>query len=159
MKGWTGVLVAVATLWLAAVLQQSIGRYGILNARPDYLLVALSCLCLYASRAGGAMVGFIAGLMAGAITGANLTQFIFSRSVAGFLDSWSRSLGLDANAVTAAANAFFVTIVAQLILMFFAPPPGIASFLGATIGSAMVNGVLAVPVHALLRRILGPQGA
>jgi hypothetical protein len=56
-------------------------------------------------------------------------------------------------------NSFFLTIVAQLILMFFAPPPGIASFLGATIGSAMVNGVLAVPVHALLRRILGPQGA
>jgi rod shape-determining protein MreD len=159
MKGARGFIVAAIALWLGAVLQQSLGRYGILNARPDYLLVMLSCLCLYASRSGGALAGFAAGLLSGAITGANLTQYIFSRTVAGFGDAWARHLGLDPNAVTAAVNSFFMTVVAQLILMFFAPPPGITSFLGATIGSAMVNGVLAVPVNALLRRILGPQGA
>ena len=159
MTGARGFLVGAVALWLGAVLQQSLGRYGIFNARPDYLLVVLSCLCLYSSRAGGALAGFFAGLLSGAITGANLTQYIFSRSVAGFLDAWARKLGLDPNALTAAMNSFFMTVVAQLILMFFAPPSGIASFLGATIGSAMVNGVLAIPVHALLRRILGPQGA
>lgn len=159
MRGGRGILVGLAALWVGAVLQQSLGRYGILNARPDYLLVMLSCLCLHANRSGGALLGFVAGLLSGAITGANMTQYIFSRSVAGFMDAWSRNLGLDPNSLTAALNSFFLTIVAQLILMFFAPPPGIASFLGATIGSAMVNGVLAVPVHALLRRILGPQGA
>lgn len=159
MKGGRGFIVALVALWLGAVLQQSLGRYGILNARPDYILVMLSCICLYSSRSGGALAGFAAGLLSGAITGANLTQYIFSRTVTGFVDAWARNLGLDPNAVTAALNSFFMTVVAQLILMFFAPPPGIASFLGATIGSAMVNGVLAVPVNALLRRILGPQGA
>jgi rod shape-determining protein MreD len=159
MRGARGIVVAAVALWFGAVLQQSVGRYGIAGARPDYILVMLSCLCLYASRSGGALAGFFAGLLSGAITGANLTQYIFSRSVAGFADAWARNLGLDANALTAALNSFFMTLVAQLILMFFAPPPGIATFLGATIGSAMVNGVLAVPVHALLRRILGPQGA
>ncbi len=114
---------------------------------------------MYASRAGGAVIGFLTGLMAGAITGANLTQFILSRSVTGFLDAWTKAFGLDLNFVSAAINAFIVTVTAQLILMFFAPPSGIVAFLGATILSATVNGVLAVPVHALLKRMLGPQVA
>lgn len=160
MKGIRGVLVSGLAIWLSAVLQQSIAhRIDLLTATPDFLLITLSCLCMYSSRAGGALIGFLVGLAAGAITGANLSQFIFSRTITGFLDSWSRSFGLDPNFIAAAVNAFVVTIVAQLILMFFAPPSGIVAFLGATILSAMVNGVLAVPVHALLRRILGPQVA
>ena len=158
MKGIRGILVSSLAIWLSAVFQQSVShRIDIYSATPDFLLITLSCLCMYASRAGGAVIGFIAGLAAGSITGANLSQFIFSRTITGFLDAWSRSFGLDPNFIAAAVNAFFVTIVAQLILMFFAPPSGITAFLGATILSAMVNGVLAVPVHALLRKILGPQ--
>jgi rod shape-determining protein MreD len=160
MKGFRGVLISGIAIWVGAVLQQSLSsRIGIFGARPDFLLIILSCLSLYASRVGGAFIGFFTGLATGAITGSNMSQYIFSRTLTGFLDAWSRNLGFDPNAIVAAANAFAVTIFAQLILMFFAPPPGIAAFLGATIASAMVNGVLAVPVHALLRRILGPQGA
>jgi rod shape-determining protein MreD len=160
VKGFRGVVISGIAIWLCAVLQQSLAhRLSIWNARPDFLLVMISCLCLYASRVGGAFIGFFAGVAAGAITGANMTQYVFSRTVAGFVDAWSRNFGFDPGAVVAAANAFFVTIGAQLILMFFAPPPGIVSFLGDTIASAMVNGVLAVPVHALLRRILGPQSS
>lgn len=155
MKGAKGVIVAVITLWLGAGLQQALAnRLGILGATPDFLLVFLACLCLYTNRVGGAVLGFFAGLAAGATVGANMTQYVFSRTLTGFLDSWSRNLGIDANLFVAGVNAFFVTIVAQLIQMFFAPPPGIVTFLGATIASAMYNGVLAVPVYALLRRIL-----
>lgn len=159
MRGIGGVFVAALCIWLAAIFQQAFGRCGILGASPDFILVAMSCLCLFTGRAGGAVIGFFAGLAAGGISGANLSQYIVTRTLSGFLDSWSRNLGLDANAVVAAFNAFAVTIVAQLGLMFLAPPPGIAAFLGATIGTAMFNGVLAVPVHALLTRILGPQGS
>ncbi|MBN9500225.1 MAG: hypothetical protein BGO01_19580 [Armatimonadetes bacterium 55-13] len=147
-------------IWLGAALQQAVAhRLGILGFSPDFLLTFVACLCLYASRVGGAVIGFFAGLAAGATIGANLTQYVFSRSLTGFLDAWSRNFGFDANFVVAAVNAALVTIIAQMILMFFAPPSGITAFVGATIGSAMYNGVLAVPVYALLRRILGPQGA
>ncbi len=160
MKGFRGIIVSLAAIWVSTVLQQSIAhRVDILSATPDFLLITLSCLCMYTSRMGGALLGFLVGLAAGAITGANLSQFIFSRTIVGFLDAWSRTFGLDPNFIAAAVNGFAVTIVAQLILMFFAPPSGITAFLGATIVSAMVNGVLAVPVHALLRKILGPQVA
>lgn len=160
MKGFSSVIVSVVALWIGAVLQQAIApRLSVFGAQPDFLLVVLSLLCMYASRIGGGLIGFLAGLFAGAITGANMSQFIFSRTITGFCVAWARSFGLDANAFSAAVNTVIVTICAQFILMFFAPPPGIMSFVGATIASAMVNGVLAVPVHALLRRILGPQTA
>jgi hypothetical protein len=160
VKGARGFFVCLIIVWVASVLQQAVAhRMAIFGAAPDFLLMVMSCLCLYASRTGGALIGFFCGFAAGAITGANLSHFIFSRTIAGFCDAWSRNLGLDPNAIVAAVNAFVVTVFAQVILMFLAPPPGIAAFLGATIGSATVNGVLAVPVHALLRRIIGPQGA
>lgn len=157
MKGSRGVVLCALGIWIAAFLQQSLGhRVGLFGARADFLLTFMSCLCLHASRSGGALIGFFSGLAAGAISGANLSQYIISRTITGFIDAWSRTFGLDANMVVAAINAFVTTIVAQLILMFLAPPPGIAAFLGATIASATVNGVLAVPVYALLRKILGP---
>lgn len=160
MKGFRGVLVCIVTLWIGAVFQQAVApRMSIFGAQPDFLLTILSVLCMYASRIGGGTIGFLAGLFAGAITGANMSQFIFSRTITGFCVAWARSFGLDANSLSAAVNAVIVTVFAQLVLMFFAPPTGIVSFIGATIASAMVNGVLAVPVHALLRRILGPQTA
>ncbi len=159
MKGARDVILSGICIWVAAVLQQALShRLALFGAEPDFLLIVMSCLCLYASRTGGALIGFFAGLASGAIAGANLSQYIFSRTIAGFCDSWSRNFGLDGNMVVAAINGFAVTIFAQLILMFFAPPSGILAFLGATIASATVNGVLAVPVHALLRRIIGPQG-
>jgi hypothetical protein len=157
VSGAKGILFAAVAIWIAAVLEQSISpRMSIFGAQPDFLLTVLACLCMFASRIGGALLGFFTGLAAGSITGANLSQFIFSRTITGFADAWSRTMGLDSNVVTAAINAAVVTIASQLILMFFAPPAGIATFVGATIGSAMVNGVLAMPVHALLRRILAP---
>lgn len=160
MKGFKGVFVCAVMLWLGAALQQTISpRIDILGARPDFLLTFMSVACLYASRVGGALIGFFTGLAAGANFGANMTQFIFSRTVTGFLDAWFRLFGVDANLFVASINAIFVTVVAQLLQMFFAPPQGIVAFLGATIGSAMYNGVLAVPVYALLRKILGPQSA
>jgi len=159
VKGYKGVLFSAFVLWFGAALQQVVSpRVGIFGANPDFLLVFMSCLCLWTSRVGGGVVGFFAGLFAGATTGANMTQYIFSRTITGFLDAWSRLFGVDANLFVAAINAVLVTVIAQLVQMFFAPPSGIVAFLGATIGSAMYNGVLAVPVYALWRRILGPQG-
>jgi rod shape-determining protein MreD len=157
MKGFRGVVIAGIAIWIATILQQALAhRLNFWGAGPDFLLITLACLSLYSSRIGGAVIGFFCGLAMGAVTGANLSQFIFSRTITGFADAWSKSLGLEGNAITSAANAFAVTVFAQLILMFFAPPSGITAFLGATIGSATVNGVLAVPVHALLKRIIDP---
>ena len=159
MKGWKGLLIAAFCIWVAAALQESVAwKLAIFGARPEFLLVVLATLCMFTNRLGGTLLGFFTGFAFGAIAGANLTWYVVSRSIAGFLDGWSGGLGLQGNIPLAGLNAFFVTIFAELLLMFFIAPKGIASFVAATIGSAIYNGVLAMPMYMLLRRVLGPQG-
>jgi hypothetical protein len=52
-------------------------------------------------------------------------------------------------------TAFAVTILAQLMLMFVAPPAQLMPFLRDTIGTAIFDGVIAMPFYLLLKRLLG----
>jgi hypothetical protein len=159
VNGVKGVMVAAVLLWLGAVLQGSLApRISIFEASPDFLLIFMSVMCLYCTTAGATVLGFFTGLMTGAPSGANLGAYIVSRSFGGFADGWIGSIGFQPNAVWAAVNTAVLTVIAQLLLMFLAPKPGIPAFLAATIASAVYNGVLAMPVYLLLRRILSPKG-
>ena len=159
MSGGRGILVAAILLWVGAVLQGSVAhRIGIATAQPDFLLIFMSVMSLYCSTAGSTGLGFFTGLMTGAPAGANLGAQAISRTFAGFADGWIGSIGFQPNAFWAAVNTAIVTVIAQLLLMFLAPPKAIPLFLAATIASAVYNGVLAMPVYLLLRRILSPKG-
>lgn len=150
-------IVAAVSIWIAAALQQTISyRISIGNARPDFFLIVLAPLALWTNRKGGTILGFCCGVVHGAIAGANLTAYAVSRAFGGFVVSWSRQIGFETNTFVVAINAFALTVFSQLVLMFLAAPAGVLSFLGDTIGSALYNGVLAIPVYLLLRRILNP---
>lgn len=147
----------VLLLWIAAVCQFSVApRIAIFGAGPDFLLAAVACLALFKPRRSGAWVGFAAGVLHGGVAGANLAAYAISRTFAGFLIGWLGMMDLEKSPVVAFFAAATATIIGQLILLFGAPPPAILPFLLATIGTAMYNGVIAVPVFALLRRILNP---
>lgn len=96
------------------------------------------------------------GLFYGGPAGANVAHYIISRTITGFAIAAARTMGLEPNAVTAPLATSFGTLFAQFLLLLLAPPNSIPDFLGDTIGSAVTNGVLAMPVFALLNRILGP---
>jgi len=151
-----GVLVAAVCLYLAGALQPLAPRFGFWGMRPDFLLAALGPLSLLATRRGGLLLGFAAGVLGGALPGANMAHYVISRTVGGAFGAWVRSLGFEDGPAVSAATAFALTIVAQLVLMFLAPPARIGAFLGATIGSAVLNGLLAIPLFALLTRIVDP---
>ncbi|MFQ3587404.1 MAG: rod shape-determining protein MreD [Fimbriimonadaceae bacterium] len=151
-------VVAVAVLlYLAAALQQSMAdRLSVLGARPDFFLAVLAAAGLFASRTGGAVLGLLCGVLHGAVAGANLTAYTVSRVVGGFLVAWSRDLRFEPNVLIVYATAFVLTVLSQLILMFLAAPRDLGGFLGGTILSAVYNGVLALPVYALLKRLVRP---
>jgi len=152
------IVTSVVGLWIAIVLQQSVAvKLAIFGARPDFLLLFVVPLSLMTSRAGGATLGFFAGLLHGAATGAFMAQYVASRAVAGFMGSWSRGIGMHVNWGVASVTTIILTVVARLIFMFLAAPPGVLRFLGDTIGSAMYNGVLAIPVYMLLQWVLNPK--
>lgn len=156
MNGLRGVLVVAILLYGAGALQPLAARLAFCGVRPDFFLIAMGPLCLMVSRRGGTLLGFAAGVVAGSLSGVNMAHYVISRTVGGFFVSSSRSLGLASGPTTTALATFGLTLLAQLVLMFLAPPARIMGFLGATMGSAVLNGVLAIPLHLLLGRVVDP---
>ncbi len=159
MRGWIGVLVAGIVLYLAAAAEQSLGPRTLFGGRFDYLLIAVACVCLFTSRKGGAVAGFFAGLLYGALDGANMWQYVLTRTLGGYFIAIVASGGIERSLFAAFLAAVFATIFCQLTLMFLAPPPAVLPFLLDTISTAVYNGVLAMAVYAVLNRILGPRKA
>ncbi|MHB8635700.1 MAG: hypothetical protein ACYC96_04420 [Fimbriimonadaceae bacterium] len=157
MNGLKGGAVCAGILFVAAVLQQALAfRLAVFGARPDFMLVALAVLGMFASRSGGMVLGFVDGLVVGAMSGANLQHYVASRTLTGLLIGWVSSAEVPRTIPAAAIAAAGVTVVAQLTLMFLAPPHSITPFLTDTIRGAVYNGVLAIPVYALLKKIVAP---
>jgi len=155
MKGWGAALAIALGLWLAGGLQQSIApKLAIAGAPPDFLLIALAAGSLVMDRLQASFLGFICGLIHGALAGANLMHYVISRSAGGFISAWMRSTTFEPNAVLAVATGFFLTLVSQVLLMFLAPPKQLLPYLGATIIAAAYNGVLVLPVYSLLKRLI-----
>ena len=156
MNGLKGVLVAAICLYGAGSLQPLAPRLALCGVRPDFMLIVLGPLCLLASRLVGTLLGFAAGVIAGSLSGANMAHYVISRTVGGFFVSSARSLGLADSTATVAFTTVALTLIAQLVLMFLAPPARIMGFLADTMGSAVLNGVLAIPIHFLLSKVVDP---
>lgn len=147
----------VVALWVAALLERALSTHiSIFGAQPDFLLLVSIIAGLGLNRSGAALTGFGAGLIQGALIGANLSHYVISRAISAFFASWSRQLRFEMNPLAVATTAAILTVVGRLTFMVTAGPKGIAGFLGDTMGTAIYNGVLAIPVYALLRRVLNP---
>lgn len=157
MKGARLLVLAVVGLWLAGGCQEGLSvRLSLWGASPDFFLIVVCVLGLYCSRPGGAVLGFSAGMLQGAIAGADLSTYVLTRTIAGFACASLKALEFEPSPIVAGVVTLIVTIVAQFGLMFISPPRVILPFVLATIGSAVVNGVLAMPLHLVIRRFSDP---
>jgi len=156
MKGGRGIAVMVVVMWLAACLQAVAPKLTVAGARPDFLLAAMVVLSLHSRRIGGAVLGFSAGFIDGALASASLGYYTVSRTVAGFLTAWSRDLKFEQSPWLVFATTFLATALALTIRVFLPPARSIYPFATATILTATYNGVLAMPLYALLNRLLAP---
>lgn len=147
----------IALLWLAGVLQSGVATHmTLLGVMPDFLLILCLLTSMYLNRPAAATLGFFVGLVSGGLVGANITHYIISRTVAGFGTSWSRRLRFELSYASVAATVFIGTVIARLIFMFTAAPQDVGGFLRDTIAEATYNGVLALPLYALVKRVM-PQ--
>lgn len=155
MNRMQGGLVAGVLLLVAAALQQSVAQsISIGPSSPDFFLVVLGALSPFLNRVGAATVGLVAGIVHGALIGASLAHYVVSRVIAGFALGWSNDLRLAPNVAVAMVSTVAGTVLAQLVHLFLAPPKDILGYLTATIVSAVYNGVLVIPLYALLNRVL-----
>jgi rod shape-determining protein MreD len=157
VKGWRLILACVVCVYLAGGCQEALApKVSAGGVGPEFFLIVLAGLGVYCNKRGGAYLGFVAGLLQGALAGADLASFVVTRTLAGFLCAWVAGLEFEATPLLAAAVTALTTIFAQVAFMFISPPGAIVRFLFATIGCAVVNGVLAVPFHFLVKRLSDP---
>lgn len=143
-----------AMLWAGLVLDSGISEFiQIFGARPEFVLIILFTHSLLWRPMGACFGGFFAGVFQGALVGANLTHYVISRAVGAFALSGSRALGYELNSLLVGIVCGLATVGTRLLFMFLAPPASIPAYLGATIGSGLYNGLIAIPLFALLRRL------
>lgn len=149
---------ALFAAWLAAVWHSSFtGQSLLMGMRPD-LGILFVCLVSVRCRPGiGAAYGYLVGSLQGGAGGANFTAWAASRTLLGFACAWIGRSGIQLTPWVTAALVGAATIVAQGLLLLMAPTPDIGRFLGATLGTAIYNGVFAALLDALLRRTLDPR--
>lgn len=157
MKGVSGFLTSAVLLAFAAALQGSASRLAVFGAMADYPLVVGCTLALFGRPAGGAMLGFAAGFLHGCMAGANLGYLASSRTLAGYAAAASRSLEVRLSPLVAASTVFACTFGAEVLALLLPPAKPLLRSLGDTIGTATYNGVLAIPLYALLSRFFRPS--
>jgi len=155
MKGAKGWSIAILLLWFAGALQQAVAyQISAGGVSPDFPLIVIVTLCLFADKRTGSIVGFLAGAIHGAIAGGHMAAYTITRTLIGFLVGWFTGMEFEGNIAVAFIVTAAATICTQLTFLLLTPRGAILPFLLATIGSAMYNGVLAIPLYALLKKVL-----
>lgn len=150
------VIAAIFALLIATVLQQGIlNRYLILGSQVDLPLVVVMIFALISRPAAAGAFGLLSGILTGGLSGVTLTYYALSRVVGGYLLGTRTETEPDyrMGAIWVAIG----TLVSKIIMILLAPPPAVMPALGATILSAVYNGVVALPVFALIQRLFRPK--
>lgn len=156
MRPWLIPFLAV-TLWIGVAFDHALSnRWTILGAHPDLLLVFVGVIGLYLPMRGSLVYGFLAGAVFGGVGGGGLGSFSASRLLGSLVPSLANSIDLDRNLLAAVLSAVVTTLVSQVFLLFLDPPASILTFVGATIRTALYDGVLAIPVFYAVHPILDP---
>ena len=130
-------------------------RWTFLGAQPDLLALLALGVALRSGPAVGASAGFFCGALRGWAAGAGLTAAAASLALVGFAAGYLSRFEVKPTSLVIGALVAVGTLVARFLALLVAPPSDIPSYLTATIGSAIMNGVLAVPLDAVWKRLIG----
>lgn len=150
------IISAIVMLLIATVLQQGfLGRYLLFGSQMELPLVVVLSFALVSRPAAGGALGLLSGVLTGGLSGVTLTYYALSRVIGGYILGTRADSEPDYRAGAAWVAAG--TLISKLIMILLAPPPAVMPALGATILSAVYNGVVAIPVFALIQRLFRPK--
>lgn len=149
-------------LLLAMVLQVStFSQVDALGGNADITVLVVAAIALYSGSVPGAIAGFAAGLLLDLALGANLGATSLVLTVVGyfvgrFMELRDPAHGLIPLPVALAASAAYVCGVA--ITQFMLDIGASVSVLAVRemIATVLLNTILALPVFALVRRVVRP---
>jgi hypothetical protein len=121
-------------------------------AAPDFVLVVAVVLSMHRSSDAAAFTGFFAGLMHSAILNSDLAALTISRMAASVLAVRLHAAFLGAGVLSTSLLVASCTVAAGLVSLLLGGAQNIGSHAADTIGSAIYNGVIAIPTYALYRQ-------
>lgn len=153
--GW---FLTVILFYLAALVDQGSSAGQFFGAAgPDCLTVVALVLAALSRPAVGALAGFIAGVLAGGIIGANMAHWVVTRTLAGFFVSLAVKLRLEVNSLIAAVTVLIGVLGSRVAYLLLTSPPDLGPLLLQSVISALASGLLALPVYALLSRTVAAE--
>ncbi len=152
------IVVLVLCFWVAAGLQQAAAPHlAFGSARPDLLITTALVAAVFFEPLIAATLGFVAGVLHGGVTGSDTANLAVSRTLVAYAAGYVSRLELDVRPWYVGLVVLAGTVVSYLLMMIPAPPPEVWPYVRDTIFSAMYNGVLAIPLYAMMRRSLRPK--
>lgn len=152
------IVFLVLCFWVAAGLQQAAAPHlAFGGAQPDLLLVTALVAAVFFEPVVAAIFGFVAGVLHGGVTGSDTTNFAVSRTLVAYAAGFVSRLELDVRPWYVGLVVLGGTLLTYGLMMVPAPPPQVWPYVRDTILSAMYNGVLAIPLYAMMRRSLRPK--
>jgi rod shape-determining protein MreD len=147
-------------VFVVAILQVSaFSSISILGAAPDVLLVTLIAVGLLRGAIAGAVAGFAAGLIVDVATLGTLGVTSLLLTLAAF---WAGRYGettgrgrTHAPLVAALAATVFVDVGGYVLDSLLGGPVILREVLVSLPAALVLNGLLAYPVYALIRRLVG----
>lgn len=118
---------------------------------PQFLLTFGLVASLILTPRMAIVIGFFSGALIGWAAGANFIGYTLSRMLTCTAMSYLDHFNIDTSYLLVGVQIAVGTFAAGLIYMIVAPPSAILPFVAATMGSALCNAVLALPMLALLR--------
>jgi rod shape-determining protein MreD len=155
----TGARVALIVFVVAILQVSAFSSVTLGGAAPDLLLVTLVSIALLRGSMTGAVIGFSAGLIVDAATLGTLGMTSLLLTLAGF---WAGRYGettgrgrAQAPLVATLAATAFVELVGYALDSLLGGPVAVRAVLVSLPAALLLNGVLAYPVFALVRRLVG----
>lgn len=126
------------------------------GAGPDVTLVIAILLATRTNLEAAAIIGFFTGLFHSAATNDRLFAFVVAGIAACMTGTKICSRAVEATPMTIAVVVSLCTAISRAIVLFIGlptSPDNIFPWLPATIGTAIYNGVIAIPAFLLVKRL------
>jgi rod shape-determining protein MreD len=135
---------------LAAALQ---GLYPswlmISGVKPDLILVVLIWASLRGNPVSGALLGFAAGLIHGAVVGTRFAAFIGTRTMCGFLAGSVTVRLFGENPLVPALAAFGLTVATEFLFLALGPAGGLFASIRLVMIEAGYNAGLVIVMSVI----------
>jgi len=156
MKEFKHYIIAIAGFWILAGLQSQASRLALLGVAPDFLIAWLCVLVFFCTRRQAIWLGFFTGLIHGSIAAVDLAYYAISRLLTGYIGAWAKDQSVESSPLVVFITVFVGTCFAYFIRLLLPPGHNIPAYLLDTILTATYNGVLAMPMYALLKKAIAP---